>query len=307
MANITAALVKELRTKSGAGMMDCKRALTETDGDVEAAIDWLRKKGHAAAAKKAGRVAAEGLVAFAIDGGKGAIAEVNAETDFVARNGEFQDFVDQVSAAALEIDGGIDALGAASLGSSGTVADGLTNLVAKIGENMALRRVEHLAVDSGVVASYMHGAVRSGLGRIGVIVALESTGDSAKLAELGHRLAMHVAAASPQWVSPEGVDADALAREREILADQARGSGKPEEIVQKMVEGRIRKYYEEVALTEQTYVIDGETKVSKAIDAVAEEIGAPVAVKGFVRFALGEGIEKKEEDFAAEVAATLQG
>ncbi len=307
MAEITASLVKELREKTGAGMMDCKKALTETEGALEGAVDWLRKNGLAAAAKKAGRVAAEGLVAVATSGGRGTIVEINAETDFVARNGEFQDFVDQVSAAALEIDGGIDALGAASLGSSGTVADGLTNLVAKIGENMALRRVEHLAVDSGVVASYMHGAVRSGLGRIGVIVALESTGDSAKLAELGHRLAMHVAAASPQWVSPEGVDADALAREREILADQARGSGKPEEIVQKMVEGRIRKYYEEVALTEQTYVIDGETKVSKAIDAVAEEIGAPVAVKGFVRFALGEGIEKKEEDFAAEVAATLQG
>ena len=307
MAEITASLVKELREKTGAGMMDCKKALTETDGALEGAVDWLRKNGLAAAAKKAGRVAAEGLVAVATSGGRGTIVEINAETDFVARNDEFQEFVGQVSAAALQIDGGIDALSAVSLGSGETVADNLTNLVAKIGENMALRRVEHLSVDNGVVASYMHGAVRSGLGRIGVIVALESTGDGAKLAELGHRLAMHVAAANPQWVSPEGVDADALAREREILADQARGSGKPEEIVQKMVEGRLRKYYEEVALTEQTYVIDGETKVSKAIDAVAEEIGAPVAVKGFIRFALGEGIEKKEEDFAAEVAATLQG
>ena len=307
MVEITASLVKELREKTGAGMMDCKKALTETDGTLEVAVDWLRKNGLAAAAKKAGRIAAEGLVAVATLGGRGTIVEINAETDFVARNNEFQDFVEWVSAAALEINGGVDALGAASINSGGTVAGGLTELVAKIGENISLRRVEHLAVDKGVVASYMHGAVRSGLGRIGVIVALESTGDGDKLAELGHRLAMHVAAASPQWVSPEAVDANALAREREILADQARDSGKPEEIVQKMVDGRLRKFYEEVALTEQIYVIDGETKVSKAIDAVAEEIGAPVTVKGFVRFALGEGIEKKEDDFAAEVAATLQG
>jgi len=287
--------------------MDCKKALTETDGALEDSVDWLRKNGLAAAAKKAGRIAAEGLVAVATLGGRGTIVEINAETDFVARNNEFQDFVEWVSTAALDIDGGVDALGAASIRMGGTVASGLTDLVAKIGENITLRRVEHLVVDDGVVASYMHGAVRSGLGRIGVIVALESTGDGDKLAELGHRLAMHIAAASPQWVSPEAVDADALAREREILADQARGSGKPEEIVQKMVDGRLRKFYEEVALTEQTYVIDGETKVSKAIDAVTEEIGAPVTVKGFVRFALGEGIEKKEDDFAAEVAATLKG
>ena len=198
-------------------------------------------------------------------------------------------------------------MGAATLRTGTTVATGLTDLVAKIGENITLRRVAHLAVDKGVVASYMHSAVRSGLGRIGVIVALESTGDVNKLAELGHCLAMHIAATNPQWVSPEVVDADALSREREILADQARSSGKPEEIVQKMVDGRLRKFYEEVALTEQTYVIDGETKVSQAIDAVAEEIGAPVTVKGFVRLALGEGIEKKEDDFAAEVAATIQG
>ena len=307
MAEITASLVKELREKTGAGMMDCKKALTETDGALEDAVDWLRKNGLAAAAKKAGRVAAEGLVAVATSGARGTIIEINAETDFVARNEEFQDFVAAVAALALETNGGTDALGAAVLESGRTVADSLTDLVAKIGENMTLRRVEHLAVDNGVVASYMHGAARPGLGRIGVLVALESTGDGGKLSELGRGLAMHIAASSPQWVSPDAIDADALAREREILADQARGSGKPEEIVQKMVEGRLRKFYEEVALTEQTYVIDGETKVSKAIDAVGEEIGAKVAVKGFVRFALGEGIEKKEEDFAAEVAATLQG
>ena len=307
MADITASLVKDLREKTGAGMMDCKKALTETEGALEDAVDWLRKNGLAAAAKKAGRIAAEGLVAVVASGGRGTIVEVNAETDFVARNEEFQNFVEQVSAAALKSGGGIDALSTATVNSGGTVGDGLTELVAKIGENMTLRRVEHLAVENGIVASYIHSAARPGLGRIGVIVALESTGDAGKLDAFGRKLAMHVAAASPQWTSPDEIDADALAREREILADQARGSGKPEEIVQKMVEGRLRKYYEEVALSEQTYVIDGETKVSKAVEAAAEEIGAEIKVAGFVRFALGEGIDKKEEDFAAEVAATLQG
>ena len=307
MADITASLVKDLREKTGAGMMDCKKALTETEGALEDAVDWLRKNGLAAAAKKAGRIAAEGLVAVVASGGRGTIVEVNAETDFVARNEEFQNFVEQVSAAALETGGGIDALATATVNSGGTVGDGLTELVAKIGENMTLRRVEHLAVENGIVASYIHSAARPGLGRIGVIVALESTGDAGKLDAFGRKLAMHVAAASPQWTSPDEIDADALAREREILADQARGSGKPEEIVQKMVEGRLRKYYEEVALSEQTYVIDGETKVSKAVEAAAEEIGAEIKIAGFVRYALGEGIDKKEEDFAAEVAATLQG
>ncbi len=307
MADITASLVKDLREKTGAGMMDCKKALTETEGALEDAVDWLRKNGLAAAAKKAGRIAAEGLVAVVASGGRGTIVEVNAETDFVARNEEFQNFVEQVSAAALKSGGGIDALATATVNSGGTVGDGLTELVAKIGENMTLRRVEHLAVENGIVASYIHSAARPGLGRIGVIVALESTGDAGKLDAFGRKLAMHVAAASPQWTSPDEIDADALAREREILADQARDSGKPEEIVQKMVEGRLRKYYEEVALSEQTYVIDGETKVSKAVEAAAEEIGAEIKVAGFVRFALGEGIDKKEEDFAAEVAATLQG
>ncbi len=307
MADITASLVKDLREKTGAGMMDCKKALTETEGALEDAVDWLRKNGLAAAAKKAGRIAAEGLVAVVTSGGRGTIVEVNAETDFVARNEEFQNFVEQVSAAALKSGGGIDTLATATVNSGGTVGDGLTELVAKIGENMTLRRVEHLAVENGIVASYIHSAARPGLGRIGVIVALESTGDAGKLDEFGRKLAMHVAAASPQWTSPDEIDADALAREREILADQARGSGKPEEIVQKMVEGRLRKYYEEVALSEQTYVIDGETKVSKAVEAAAEEIGAEIKIAGFVRFALGEGIDKKEEDFAAEVAATLQG
>ena len=307
MADITASLVKDLREKTGAGMMDCKKALTETEGALEDAVDWLRKNGLAAAAKKAGRIAAEGLVAVVASGGRGTIVEVNAETDFVARNEEFQNFVEQVSAAALKSGGGIDALATATVNSGGTVGDGLIELVAKIGENMTLRRVEHLAVENGIVASYIHSAARPGLGRIGVIVALESTGDAGKLDAFGRKLAMHVAAASPQWTSPDEIDADALAREREILADQARGSGKPEEIVQKMVEGRLRKYYEEVALSEQTYVIDGETKVSKAVEAAAEEIGAEIKIAGFVRYALGEGIDKKEEDFAAEVAATLQG
>ena len=307
MADITASLVKDLREKTGAGMMDCKKALTETEGALEDAVDWLRKNGLAAAAKKAGRIAAEGLVAVVASGGRGTIVEVNAETDFVARNEEFQNFVEQVSAAALKSGGGIDALATATVNSGGTVGDGLIELVAKIGENMTLRRVEHLAVENGIVASYIHSAARPGLGRLRVIVDLGSSGDAGKLDAFGRKLAMHVAAASPQWTSPDEIDADALAREREILADQARGSGKPEEIVQKMVEGRLRKYYEEVALSEQTYVIDGETKVSKAVEAAAEEIGAEIKIAGFVRYALGEGIDKKEEDFAAEVAATLQG
>lgn len=307
MAEITASLVKELREKTGAGMMDCKKALTETDGALEDAVDWLRKQGLAAAAKKAGRVASEGLVAVATDGARGAIVEVNAETDFVARNEEFQNFVKQVAQAALATKGGVDELAAAPLASGGTVGEALTALVAKIGENMALRRVERIEVDSGVVGSYVHSAVSPGLGRIGVITGLKSAGDSAKLVDLGHKLSMHIAAANPQWVSPEAVDPDALAREREILAEQARGSGKPEDIVQKMVDGRLRKYYEEVALSEQTYVIDGETKVAKAIEAAGKDAGGDIEATGFFRFELGEGIEKKEEDFAAEVAATLQG
>lgn len=310
MAEITAALVKELREKTGAGMMDCKKALAETNGDVEGAVDWLRKKGLAAAAKKAGRVAAEGLVAVAGTGKTAAVVEVNAETDFVARNDKFQDFVEGVAATALEVNGDFDALKAAKYpGADRTVEEQVTHMVATIGENMSLRRVKMLTVDNGVVATYVHGPIVAGkaMGKIGVVVALESEGDAAKLEEVGRQIAMHVAAANPLFLDRNDVDAEAVERERQVLSDQARASGKPEEIIEKMVEGRLRKYYEEVCLTEQIFVIDGESKVSKVVETLSKDIGKPVKLTGFVRFALGEGIEKEAGDFAAEVAAAAKG
>jgi len=305
MAEITAALVKELREKSGAGMMDCKKALTETAGDLEAAVDWLRKKGLAAAAKKAGRVAAEGLVGVVVEGGRGALVEVNAETDFVSRNEMFQDFVGRVARLALA-QGDVEALRAMPYpGDSVTVAEKLAQLVATIGENMAVRRVETLSVARGIIASYMHGAAAPGLGRIGVLVALESTGDAGKLAALGKQLAMHVAAARPEALSVAEIDPALLERERAVLAEQARVSGKAEAIVAKMVEGRLRKFYEDVVLLEQTYVVDGESKVAAVVEAAARDIGAPVRIAGYRRLALGEGIERVHKDFAADVAAQL--
>ena len=307
MADITAALVKELRETSGAGMMDCKKALTETGGNMESAVDWLRKKGLAAAAKKSGRVAAEGLVALATDVTKGVMIELNSETDFVARNPEFQSFVGNIARAALSQDGDFDKTAASAMDGGKSVQDSVTEMVGTIGENLSLRRSVGLSAGAGVVASYVHGAIAPNMGKIGVLVALESTGDAGKLAEFGKQLAMHVAAANPQWVSQDEVDTSAVDREREVLAEQARASGKPEEIVQKMVEGRLRKYYEEVCLLDQIFVIDGESKVSKAVEALASDVGAPVEVAGFVRFQLGEGIEKAESDFAAEVAATAGG
>ncbi|UEM05878.1 translation elongation factor Ts [Skermanella rosea] len=304
MAEITASLVKELREKTGAGMMDCKKALTETSGDLEGAVDWLRKKGLAAAAKKAGRVAAEGLVAVATADTVGAAVEVNSETDFVARNDRFQAFANQVAQLALQGDGTIESLQQQAFpGTDRNVADEVTNMVATIGENMNLRRVSRIAVEQGAVASYVHNALAPNLGKIGVLVGLESTGDRARLLELGKQIAMHIAAARPEAVNIEDVDASSLERERSVLADQARASGKPEDIIAKMVEGRLRKYYEEVVLLEQVYVIDGENKVRKVVETVAKEIGAPIKVVGFTRFVLGEGIEKEQSDFAAEVAA----
>lgn len=304
MADITAALVKELRETSGAGMMDCKKALTETDGNMEEAVDWLRKKGLAAAAKKSGRVAAEGLVAVAADGINGAVIELNSETDFVARNPDFQSFAASIAQASLAQDGDFDKTGTTPLNGGKSVTDSVTEMVGTIGENLAFRRSAGIAVGDGVVASYVHGAVAPNLGKIGVLVGLESTGDKAKLAEFGKQLAMHIAAANPQWVSQDEVDTEAVDRERDVLAEQARASGKPEEIVQKMVDGRLRKYYEEVCLLDQTFVIDGESKVSKAVEAAGADAGAPVKVTAFARFQLGEGVEKEESDFAAEVAAT---
>jgi elongation factor Ts len=303
MAEITAAQVKELREKTGAGMMDCKRALTETKGDMEGAVDWLRKKGLAAAAKKAGRVAADGLIGVVSKGSKGAMVEVNAETDFVARNENFQDFVRRTAEIALAHEGDMSRIQQSEYPGGGSVTDKLTHLVATIGENMSLRRATSLSVGKGAVSSYVHNATAPGLGKIGVLVALESTGDAEKVGALGKQLAMHIAAANPQALSIAEVDPKALERERNVLREQAASSGKPAAVIEKMVEGRLRKYYEDVVLLEQVYVIDGESRVSAAVEKVAKEIGAPVKVTGFRRFALGEGIERKESDFAAEVAA----
>lgn len=305
MAEISAALVKELREKTGAGMMDCKKALAESGGRLDDAVDWLRKKGIASAAKKSGRIAAEGLVAVEAAGATGAIIEINSETDFVARNNDFQAFVTEVARIALAKGGDVEAIRAAKMASGLTVADGLTHLIATIGENISIRRASSLKVRDGVVASYMHSAVASGLGRIGVVVALESGGDKEKLRAFGRQVAMHIAAANPQWLEVASVDPAALQREREVLAEQARTSGKAEDIIAKMVEGRLRKFYEESVLTEQIYVIDGETKVTKAVAAAAKDVGAPVKIAGFVRYALGEGIERKQENLAEAVASTL--
>ncbi len=307
MAEITAALVKELREKTGAGMMDCKKALMEIGGDVEEAVDWLRKNGLAAAAKKAGRVASEGLVGVVAEGTHGAVVEVNSETDFVARNEAFQEFVSRAAALSLDAGGDLEALGAAAYPGGGTVSEALTEMIAKIGENMSLRRAGALQVSQGVVAAYVHNQAAPGLGKIGVLVAPESAGDADKLTAFGRQLAMHVAAAAPQAVSAEDLDPTALERERNVLAEQARASGKPEEIVEKMVEGRLRKYYAEVCLLDQTFVIDNEFKVRQAVEAAGEDAGAPIAVTGFQRFKLGEGVEREESDFAAEVAAQLGG
>ena len=304
MAQITAQLVKDLREKTGAGMMDCKNALSETNGDMEAAIDWLRKKGLSQAAKKSGRVAAEGLVGVATLGNVGAAVEINAETDFVARNVLFQDFVDAAAKIALEVKGDVEALkGKPHPGESRTVSEQLTHLIATIGENMAIRRAAAIAVDQGVVASYIHTAIRPGLGKIGVLVALESTADKAKLAELGKQIAMHVAAANPQALSIADVDPAVLSREQAIYREKAATSGKPADIIEKMVLGSTRKYYEEVVLLEQAYIMDDKSKVAQVVEKAAKDLGAPVKLAGFIRFGLGEGIQKEEKDFAAEVAA----
>ncbi len=306
MVEITAALVKSLREKTGAGMMDCKKALTENGGHMEASVVWLRSQGLAAAAKKAGRAASEGLVGIASNGTKGAVVELNVETDFVARNESFQDFVESLVQIALAGDGDVEALKAADHPAGENVTEQLTQLISTIGENMDLRRSAVLEVENGVVSTYVHNALKPGLGKIGVLVALESTADAAAVGALGKQIAMHVAASSPLALTRDDVDADDLERERNILIEQARDSGKPEEIIEKMVEGRLRKYYEEICLLEQTYVIDTDNNVEKAVESAAKEIGAPVSIKGFVRFALGEGVEK-EEDFATEVAAVAGG
>jgi elongation factor Ts len=308
MAAVSAALVKELREKSGAGMMDCKKALVESGGELEVAVDWLRKNGLAAAAKKAGRVAAEGLVGVATEGRRGAVVEVNAETDFVARNETFQEFVRGCAQLALESAGDIDALkGMTYPGTTHTVAEQLTQLIATVGENMNLRRIAVIEVPEGAVAAYVHNQAAPGLGKIGVLVGLASAGDQERLGAFGKQVAMHVAAVQPQSIDKDALDPAAIERERAILSDQARASGKPEEIVAKMVEGRLRKFYQEVCLLDQTFVIDGEASVGKAVEAIGNDLGAAVTVTQFERYQLGEGIDKQEADFAAEVAATLDG
>lgn len=302
---ITAALVKELREKSGAGMMDCKKALNETNGDMDAAVDWLRTKGLAAAAKKSGRVAAEGLVSMHVDGNVGALVELNSETDFVSRNDEFQSFAKALAELAVNADD-IDALNAMDFPGTGrNVAEELTQKIATIGENMSLRRMQKVSVESGAIVPYVHNAVADGLGRIGVLVALESTADAGALSALGKQLAMHIAATNPASVSVDDLDPTMVAREREVLVEQAKESGKPQEIAEKMVEGRIRKYYQEVVLMEQTFVIDGESKVADVVAKAGKEAGADIKMTGFAQFILGDGIEKEEADFAAEVAAQL--
>ena len=300
MANITATMVKDLRVKTGAGMMDCKNALNETNGDMEAAIDWLRKKGISKAAKKAGRAAAEGLVGVATGNGAGALVEVNAETDFVARNEEFKGFVKSAAAIALKEGGDLQKLlGAAHSGA--TVESTLTALVAKIGENMSVRRTIALTVNPGVVAAYVHNAASPELGKIGVLVALKSTADAEKLSALAKQIAMHVAAAAPLAITPEHLSKDVVERERNVQTEIARQSSKAEAVIEKMMEGRMRKFYEETVLLSQTFVIDGKTQVSKVLEKAAKELGAPITVEGFVRFQVGEGIEKAESDFADEV------
>jgi elongation factor Ts len=297
-------MVKELRDKTGAGMMDCKQALTETGGDLDAAVDWLRSKGLSKAAKKSDRIAAQGLIGVVSDGTSGALVEVNSETDFVARNSQFQDMVREIAKLAPKAKGDLAALLKASYpGTPETVDTHVKEAVATIGENMGVRRTAALAVKEGVVADYVHNKAADGLGKIGVLVALESMGDKAKLMELGRQLAMHVAAASPLAVTPEELDKAAIDKERAIYLEQAEASGKPKEIVEKMVEGRLRKeYFGQVALMNQVFVIDGKATVAEALKAAEKTVGAPIKVGGFLRYALGEGIEKKQEDFAAEVA-----
>ena len=304
MADITASMVKELREKTGAGMMDCKAALNETGGAMEAAVDWLRTKGLAKAAKKAGRVAAEGLVGVIADGKRGAVVEVNSETDFVARNEQFQNMVSEIAKVALDTNGDVDALKAATFpGSSKSVADYVTEAVGTIGENMNVRRAGFISVDEGVVAAYVHNQVVPGLGKIGVLVGLESAGDKDKLLELGKQIAMHVAATNPLATRPEDLDQDTIDRERNVLIAEAKESGRPDNIIEKMVDGRMRKFLQEVVLLSQAFVIDPDNSVEQAVKNAEGDIGAPVKVVGFLRFGLGEGVEKVETDFAAEVAA----
>lgn len=306
MAEITASLVKELREKTGAGMMECKKALSETNGDIEAAIDFLRKKGMSVAEKKAGRIASQGLVAVLVDGKEGTVVELNSETDFVAKNTDFQGFLGEVVKVSLAQKGNMEAIKAADLNGK-TVADTLTGLISTIGENMNLRRSAYVSVENGVVVPYIHTATVPGMGKIGVLVALESTADATALQEAGKKIAMHIAAANPRFLDVASVDADTIAHEKSIYEEQAKNSGKPEAIIAKMVEGRMRKFYEEVVVLEQAFIMDPDKKIKDVLAETAKAVGADVKLVAFERFGLGEGIEKKEEDFAAEVAKQING
>jgi elongation factor Ts len=305
MAEITAVMVKELREKTGAGMMDCKTALNETNGDMEAAVDWLRKKGLAKAAKKAGRVAAEGLIGIKVSGTKGVAVEVNAETDFVARNDHFQGLVKLIADVALSAGADVEKIKAAKAGSM-TVEEAIASSIATIGENMSLRRATGLSVSKGAIGSYMHNSVSDGLGKIGVLVALESSGNPAELAALGRLIAMHVAAANPQAVDAAGLDPAVIAREKDVMADKYKQQGKPANVIDKIVESGIKTFYKEVCLLEQSYIHETDKSVAQALKDAEGKVGGPVKVTGFARYALGEGIEKQESDFAAEVAAAAK-
>ena len=308
MSTITATMVKDLREKTGAGMMDCKTALNETSGDVEAAVDWLRTKGLAKAVKKAGRVAAEGLIGLAAEAKQAALVEVNSETDFTARNQNFQEMVREIASAALTAKGDVDKLAAAKYGSEKeTVADTIKEMIGSIGENMTLRRAAYLTAAKGVVATYVHNAIAPNLGKIGVTVALESAGAAEKLQAFGRQLAMHIAFANPQSIDVGSLDKALVERERGILTEQAKESGKPANVIEKMVEGRLRKFYEEVVLLAQPFVHDPDLTVEKALVAAEKEADAPIKITGFYRFALGEGIDRPDSDFAAEVAAAASG
>jgi len=304
MANITAQMVKELRERTGAGMMDCKAALGETNGEMEPAVDLLRKKGLAKAAKKAGRIAADGLIGISVKGTKGVVVEVNSETDFVARNEFFQGLVKMIADIALTAGTDLETLNKAKFGNGNiTVAEAITESIAKIGENISLRRASSIEVNKGTVATYMHNAVAEGLGKIGVLVALESTGKADELAQIGRKLAMHVAASNPQAVDPSGLSAEVIRREKEVLADKAKAQGKPANVVDKIVESGLKTFYKEVCLLDQPYIHEPDKSVAQAIKEAEGRAGAQIKVKGFVRYALGEGIEREEKDFAAEVAA----
>jgi elongation factor Ts len=302
---ITASMVKELREQTGAGMMDCKRALVEANEDFETAIDWLRTKGLAAAAKKSGRIAAEGLTAVSVNGTRGSAVEINSETDFVSRNNIFQNIVKEVALAAVAVDS-LEALKASKANSGKTIEEEIIANVATIGENLNLRRMQTLEVNDGVVASYIHNATADNMGKISVLVALESKGDKAKLMEAGKMIAMHIAAARPQSLNKAGVDDALIQREKDIFTEQSRASGKPDSIIEKMIEGRIRKFLEEIVLLDQLYVIDGKTRISEVVENLAKELGSPVELKSYVRFEIGEGIEKEEKSFADEVAAVAK-